>query len=193
MLYGDDGLMATVVNTWVNRLSHSRQIALIGRLPVSAFSEALAFAEESSLRPFLGQLYFARLQAAHRESDASSTKFPFEDLDPHHLKRILRGSWSLSAYWQRLFSAIPKLPATTCHPSIHTVKCEPQWFKLWQQAGTEGGATDVLCKFGYIWDALEVNAPIDMTRPCANRGQTMIASLIKELKAALPDYFLGPA
>ncbi|KAJ7471832.1 hypothetical protein FB451DRAFT_1251115 [Mycena latifolia] len=96
ILYGEDGLLTSVTEAWVVRLTTPanapRSLFAPKPLPISAFSRALAFAEHNSLRSFLGQLYYARLQVAHRDSGTSTLEFPFGDLETQHLQPILRGS-----------------------------------------------------------------------------------------------------
>ncbi|KAJ7730866.1 hypothetical protein DFH07DRAFT_968986 [Mycena maculata] len=197
ILCREDSLVDTVVDVWLYRLSNLKQTGFIANfhaydpLPVSAFSDAITFAEENQLRQFLGRLYYARLAVAHRDSKmptSSLIKFPFGDLEHRHQQRILRGSWSLSAYWQHLITEKPSLQRNC--PSSST-NCRPEWNSIWQDATAHGGATDILFKLRYIRDQIPSHRQ-NMTEGCANKGKAIIESLITQLEVALPDHFLGP-
>ncbi|KAJ7119487.1 hypothetical protein C8R44DRAFT_788178 [Mycena epipterygia] len=204
ILYGDANLTTRVIDAWVFRLSTKARNQVFRSdpsfipLPLSAFSDALKCAEEYSLRHFLGRLYYTRLNVAHRDSSSNNNptfatmEFPFGDLNPLHLQPLLRGSWSLSTYWQHLLGAIPHLPGGGC--LAHYKKCSLEWKKAWKEAATQGGATDILCKLNHIhsYMLLLQEYPTIMPAACAIKGGAIVASLVTKLEAALPDYFLGP-
>ncbi|KAJ6602484.1 hypothetical protein DFH09DRAFT_1270454 [Mycena vulgaris] len=192
ILYADDPFRLDTQKTWVSRLSPNNVHP--HPLPLSAFSDALDLAERYSLRHFLGRLYYTRLIAAHsalaKNSTSTSAMFPgADDLEPRHLQRVLQGAWSLSGYWQRLYTTIPRLPTDTCEH--HARHCRPEWNKLWQQAGAHGSAADVLGKLKYLSTQLgQRNANMDPM--CGPKGKAIVTSLTAQLVAALPDHFLGP-
>jgi hypothetical protein len=189
ILYGDDALKNRVIDAWVFRLGLST-LSFFG-LPVSAFSDAFLSAKENQLRQFLGKLYYARLNIAYCESASSPKDFPFEGLELLHFQRIFRGSWSLSAYWQRLISPIPELPKDRCQH--HTSDCLAQWRLLWGQGGGVGAATDILRKLNWIRKSLCSDGVVEaLGESCADKGSAIVTSLIKQVEETLPDYFLGP-
>jgi hypothetical protein len=189
ILYGDDALKSRIIDTWVYRLGLSTRAVF--RFPISAFSDAFLSAEENQLRQFLGKLYYTRLNIAHRESASSPKNFPFDGLELLHFQRIFRGSWSLSAHWQRLISPIPELPKDRCQH--HTSDCLRQWRLLWEQGGGVGAPTDILRKLNCIRTSLCSDGVVGaLGKSCADKGSAIVASLIKQVEETLPDYFLGP-
>ncbi|KAJ7034711.1 hypothetical protein C8F04DRAFT_559659 [Mycena alexandri] len=211
--YHDDALKSRVISAWISRLSNATSpLPSFSPLPTSEFSDALEFAEENSLRQFLGKLYYAKLIVAHRDLDKSvfpSVNFPFEGLDPRHMQRILRGSWSLSAYWQHLSCSKAVLPGASC---IHGLRCQAKRTASWALAEQEG-PTDVLGRLKLINDSLfgvhskkfvdssdsddsefvdKQGGRLIAKFPCAKKESEILKSLITQLEGALPDYFLGP-
>ncbi|KAJ7629387.1 hypothetical protein DFH06DRAFT_1480382 [Mycena polygramma] len=195
LLYGDDALMSGVTSAWLCRLS-SHTCRNEVRLPLSAFADAFVFAEENQLRQFLGQLYYARLKVAHQNSMSSGlplAESPFAELEPgsRHVERLLRGCWSLSAYWQRLITSIPELPRDV-RCQYHVRICCMEWSRIWAQAGAMGGATDVIHKLQHITTCSCADHIRLTSGHCADKGKLVVESLITKLKETLPDFFLGP-
>ncbi|KAJ6510421.1 hypothetical protein C8R45DRAFT_388282 [Mycena sanguinolenta] len=186
-----------IISAWVARLTASSSSLFLCHLPTSAFPSALLSAEENQLRGFSGQLYYARLTISPRASSQSvlqRTELPFQELEPKHISRILRGSWLLSHAWQNLITSIPELPrATKCQH--HNSKCVPQWRMLWGTGSTKGEAPDIRSKLNWIKNylILEDSDPFEVIHAsCARKAQGVVESLITQLEQALPDYFLGP-
>ncbi|KAJ7471831.1 hypothetical protein FB451DRAFT_1175625 [Mycena latifolia] len=183
ILYADNPLIIQAQNAWVSRLSDNVSEAI--RLQaLSAFSDVVDFAETCFLRQFLAQLYYARLKIADntllKSATSTSAVFPSsDDLEPKHLLRVLQGVWSLSGYWQRLLAAIPALPSgQQCeHQNGHS-SCRTTWNKVWQHAGAQGAAADVL-HVAWIY-------------PCRAVRRAGRLSLSAQLEEALADHFLGP-
>lgn len=188
ILYGDDALLKRIIDAWVSRLT-TTSLSSPSYLPVAEFSTALRSAEDNNLRDFLGQLYYARLRIAHLDSVTPHTDFPFQDLEPRHLGRILRGSWSLSTMWQKLRPELPPSPGVRC--VHHSYECVPEWNRLWAEAGTKEGAADVKRKLNWVHNSLR-HGEMRITLHCAERGKAIVKTLKKQVDQALPDYFLGP-
>ncbi|KAJ7902665.1 hypothetical protein B0H14DRAFT_2667109 [Mycena olivaceomarginata] len=189
VLYGDDTLLKRIISAWVSRLTTTPLTP--SYLPVVEFSTALRSAEDNNLRDFLGQLYYARLRIAHRDSVTPHTDLPFQDLEPRHLGRILRGSWLLSTMWQKLRPELPQGPGVQC--THHSYACVPEWKRLWAEAGTKEGAADVKGKLNWVHNSLPSGRHGEMiTLQCAERGKAIVKKLKKQVDQALPDYFLGP-
>ncbi|KAJ7902668.1 hypothetical protein B0H14DRAFT_1142428 [Mycena olivaceomarginata] len=193
VLYGEDALLSRVVTAWVSRLGTTSPSSPC-YLPVSAFSTALQSGEENHLREFLGRLYYVRLQVAHSTSSHSVPLIepPFQELEPRHLQRILRGSYLLSTTWQNIISSIPELSRDSKCYQHYT--CVPEWNKLWAEASTKGGAADVHCKLD--WVSAHLHSGLDgsakIAPSCADKGKGIVENLIKQMKQVLPGYFLGP-
>ncbi|KAJ7629391.1 hypothetical protein DFH06DRAFT_1225572 [Mycena polygramma] len=188
VLYGDEGLTNRIINAWVQRLQASGSTSI----PLSGFSDAFKAADENHNRPFLGQLYYARLQVAPVApvpTTNPSFDFPFEDLEYRDLQRILRGSWGLSSYWQSLISSVPELPKDS-RCQHHSTRCRPEWARMWGKATIHGSATDIRQKLDYINTSCV--DPGTMTAPCAVQARALVRSFITKMEKTLPDFFLGP-
>ncbi|KAJ7186751.1 hypothetical protein C8R46DRAFT_1057935 [Mycena filopes] len=208
--YNDDVLKNHVIDIWVSRLSNPKptKSPSFHPLPTSAFTHALAFADDHGLRQFLVKLYYARLLVAHRDSSKSLDSpldFPFEGLKPVHLGRILRGSWMLSAYWQQLScSPIPELPTD---PNLkcprHRSQCVPDWNHLWRilQSGKYTGAfPDISRRYRDLQDGgkLELDSDSDSglytpaaKSPLCPAANIIVQSFITKFNKDLEGYFFG--